>query len=189
MAGDAASGPDDGTVAGAADDASKSAGDASKSADEDDENSAADDTSWSGGETDEDDTAGDASESGDEQTPPSDDPFVPDEDAEAPDTDRRQVAVPPSLFRIVVVFSTLLSIVSVVAGFSLLNAAATVVRNPPASLFVSLVSLATGRSPAGLAPYHDAIALAVAIAGVAAIGVGVWVYAVGTRFRAADENA
>jgi len=131
----------------------------------------------------------DAAESSEGESPATDDPFVPGDDVDDPSTDRRQVSVPPSLFRVVVVFSTLLSIVSVVLGFSLLNAAATVVENPPASLFVGLASLLTGRAPAGLAPYYDAIALAVAIAGVVAIGAGVWVYAVGTRFRAADENA
>jgi hypothetical protein len=119
---------------------------------------------------------------------PEADAFVPDEEVDEPSTERRQVQVPASLFRVVVVFSTLLSVVSVVVGFSLLNAATTVLENPPASFFVGLVSLVTGRSSAALSPYHDVIALAVAIAGLAAIGVGVWVYAVGTRFRAADEN-
>jgi len=133
--------------------------------------------------------SGDDAAASDDDTTAGSGALVPDEDVDDPSTGRRQVQVPPSLFRVVVVFSTLLSVVSVVVGFSLLNAATTVVENPPASLFVGLVSLVTGRSSAALSPYHEAIALAVAIAGLAAIGVGVWVYAVGTRFRAADGNA
>lgn len=96
---------------------------------------------------------------------------------------RRSVEVPPELFRIVVVFSTLIAVASVILGFAALDAATRVVENPTGSPVVGLVRAATGLSAAGVEPYLTPIALAVGVLGLALVGGGVWVYAVGTRFR------
>lgn len=102
---------------------------------------------------------------------------------------RRTVETPPSLVKVVVIFSTLIAIATVLAGFLLLDAATRVVENPTASVFVGLVRAVTGLSTGDVEPYLTPIALAVGVAGLAAIGVGAWVYAMGTRFRTSDGNA
>ncbi len=74
----------------------------------------------------------------------------------------REVVVPMRLYKTVTVFGTLLAIVGVVGGFSLLDAATN-----------------RGRAPV------DEISLPVALAGLGLILAGALVYVYSTRFRAA----
>jgi hypothetical protein len=91
---------------------------------------------------------------------------------------RRDVVVPLRLYKTVTVFSTLLAVLAVVVGFTLLDAA---------TLRVSLVrGLVVGALAAvGLRPPADVLGAALAVAGLATIGVGAGVYTLGTRFRTA----
>jgi hypothetical protein len=91
---------------------------------------------------------------------------------------RRDVVVPLRLYKTVTVFSTLLAVLAVVIGFTLLDAA---------TLRVSLVrGLVVGAlSAVGLRPPADVLGAALAVAGLATIGLGAGVYTLGTRFRTA----
>ena len=95
---------------------------------------------------------------------------------------RREVEVPQSLYKVVTVFSTLLAVLFVVIGFSVLDMATTVLSNPPASLFVRLLTL-TGLSMETLVAYNSVVALVVALFGLALIAGGAGVYVYGSRFR------
>jgi hypothetical protein len=96
---------------------------------------------------------------------------------------RREVVVPESLYRVVTVFSTLLSVLFVVLGFVVLDAATTVLSNPPASPVVRLLALA-GPSVARLSTYSSTIAMTVGLLGLAFVVAGAGVYVYGSRFRA-----
>jgi len=94
----------------------------------------------------------------------------------------REVEVPDSLYRIVTVFSTLLAVVLVVLGFSVLDMATTVVSNPPASLVVGVLSLVVPMET--LVAARSAVALGVGLVGLALVAGGAGVYVYGSRFRA-----
>lgn len=96
------------------------------------------------------------------------------------DGDRRTVAVPQPLFRVVVVFSTVLSILTILVGFVLLDAAIRIYENPGGSLVVAVAETLVGTAD----PYVTTLALVVALLGAAFVGLGIWTYAIGTRFRA-----
>ena len=113
-------------------------------------------------------------------------PTPPDEEAAGPTVDaggRREVEVPQSLYKIVTVFSTLLAVLFVVLGFSVLDRATTVLSNPPASIFVQLLAL-LGIPMGTLTAYRSGIALVVALVGLALVAAGAAVYVYGSRFRA-----
>ncbi|MFC4988172.1 MULTISPECIES: DUF7315 family membrane protein [Saliphagus] len=76
--------------------------------------------------------------------------------------DRHDVVVPLRLYKTVTVFSTLIAIVSILAGFALLDAA-------------------TNRAQADIGE----IGVGLSIVGVALIATGALTYAFSTRFRAA----
>jgi len=103
---------------------------------------------------------------------------MPDESPADPEAGAggRDVVVPLRLYKTVVVFSTLIAVVSVVLGFTLLDAA---------TLRVSLVrSLVVGAlSAVGLVPAEGVLSAALAAAGLAIIALGAGVYTLGTRFR------
>jgi hypothetical protein len=86
--------------------------------------------------------------------------------------------VPLRLYKTVVVFSTLIAVVSVVVGFTLLDAA---------TLRVSIVrALVVGAlSAVGLTPSEGALSAALAALGLGIIAGGAGVYTLGTRFRTA----
>jgi len=88
----------------------------------------------------------------------------------------REVAVPMPLYKTIVVFSTLIAIVSFVGGFLLIDAA---------TLQVSLVrTLVLGAlAAAGLQPDTGLVTGAFAVAGLSLIAFGAAVYVLGTRFR------
>lgn len=90
---------------------------------------------------------------------------------------RREVVVPMRLYKTVTVFSTLIAVVAVVFGFTLLDAA---------TLEVSLLRGAVVGSLAavGVTPASDVLSAALAVLGLATIGLGAVVYTLGTRFRA-----
>lgn len=96
---------------------------------------------------------------------------------------RREVVVPEHVYRVVTVFSTLLAIVGVVAGFAVLDAATTLVENPPGSLVVQVLA-ALGVPMATLTANRSLLALGVGLAGLALVAGGAAVYVYGTRFRA-----
>lgn len=96
---------------------------------------------------------------------------------------RREVELPRSLYKIVTVFSTLLSVLFVVLGFVVLDAATTVLSNPPASVVVELLALA-GPSVETLSTYSSTIAIVVGLLGLALVVAGAGVYVYGSRFRA-----
>ncbi|MFB6169102.1 MAG: hypothetical protein ABEJ43_09685 [Haloferacaceae archaeon] len=93
-------------------------------------------------------------------------------------TGGRDVVVPLRLYKTVVVFSTLIAVVSVVLGFTLLDAA---------TLQVSVVrALVVGLlSTVGVVPGEGALSAALAALGLGVIAFGAGVYTVGTRFRTA----
>jgi hypothetical protein len=93
-------------------------------------------------------------------------------------TGGRDVVVPLRLYKTVVVFSTLIAVVSVVLGFTLLDAA---------TLRVSFVrALIVGvLSTVGVVPSEGALSAALAALGLSVIALGAGVYTVGTRFRTA----
>jgi hypothetical protein len=88
----------------------------------------------------------------------------------------RDVVVPLRLYKTVVVFSTLIAVVSVVLGFTLLDAA---------TLQVSLVrGLVVGAlSAVGAAPAAGTLSAVLAATGLSVIALGAGVYTLGTRFR------
>lgn len=96
---------------------------------------------------------------------------------------RRAVEVPPSLYKVVTVFSTLLAVLFVVAGFGVLDMATTVVANPPASLILQLLAL-VGLPMQTLTAHRSTLALAVGLLGLALVVAGAGVYVYGSRFRA-----
>lgn len=96
---------------------------------------------------------------------------------------RREVEVPQSLYRVVTVFSTLLSVLFVVLGFVVLDAATTVSSNPPGSVVVRLLSI-LGPSVETLSTYSSTIAVVVGLLGLALVVAGAGVYVYGSRFRA-----
>ena len=93
-------------------------------------------------------------------------------------TGGRDVVVPLRLYKTVVVFSTLIAVVSVVVGFTLLDAA---------TLRVSVVRALVVRalSAVGLVPSEGALSAVLAALGLAIIAGGAGVYTLGTRFRTA----
>ena len=101
-----------------------------------------------------------------------------DPDPDTGPTGGRDVVVPLRLYKTVVVFSTLIAVVSVVLGFTLLDAA---------TLRVSFVrALIVGvLSAVGLVPSEGALSAALAALGLSIIALGAGVYTVGTRFRTA----
>lgn len=88
----------------------------------------------------------------------------------------RDIIVPLRLYKTVVVFSTLIAIVSVVLGFTLIDAA---------TLQVSVVrALVVGAlSVVGAAPSDGVLSAVLAALGLSVIAGGAWVYTLGTRFR------
>lgn len=96
---------------------------------------------------------------------------------------RREVVVPIRLYKTVTVFSTLLAIVCVVAGFWFLTAAGAVIENPTGSLFVALIQMLGGLTVSQLEPYVPVIALLLGLTGLALVAGGGWVFAMGSRFR------
>ncbi len=105
-------------------------------------------------------------------------PVDADPDPESTGAGGRDVVVPLRLYKTIVVFSTLIAVVSVVLGFTLLDAA---------TLQVSLVrGLVVGvLSAVGLVPAEGALSATLAAAGLATIALGAGVYTLGTRFRTA----
>jgi hypothetical protein len=104
-----------------------------------------------------------------------------DDAGESPATGRRgrrDVVVPLRLYKTVTVFSTLLAVLAVVAGFTFLDAA---------TLRVSLVrGIVVGvLSAVGLRPPPDVLGALLAVTGLVTIGLGAGVYTLGTRFRTA----
>ncbi|MEF8830698.1 MAG: hypothetical protein V5A23_04085 [Halobacteriales archaeon] len=93
---------------------------------------------------------------------------------------RRTVTVPQPLFRVVVVFSTVLSILTILLGFVLLDTAIRIYENPDGSIVVAAAKTLVGT----VDPHVPTLALAVALLGAAFVGGGIWTYAIGTRFRA-----
>lgn len=96
---------------------------------------------------------------------------------------RREVVVPNRLYKTVTVFSTLLAIVCVVAGFWFLTAAGAVIENPTGSLFVALIQMLGGLTVSQIEPYVPVIALMLGLTGLALVAGGGWVFAMGSRFR------
>ena len=99
-----------------------------------------------------------------------------DVDPDTGPTGGRDVVVPLRLYKTVVVFSTLIAVVSVVVGFTLLDAA---------TLRVSVVrALVVGAlSAVGAVPSDGALSAALAALGLSIIALGAGVYTLGTRFR------
>lgn len=96
---------------------------------------------------------------------------------------RREVEVPRSLYKVVTVFSTLIAVLCVVFGFVALDAATTVLSNPPGSIVIRLLALA-GPSVETLSAHSSTIAVLVGLLGLALVVVGAGVYVYGSRFRA-----
>jgi hypothetical protein len=95
---------------------------------------------------------------------------------------RREVEVPQSLYKVVTVFSTLLSVLFVVVGFGVMDSATTVVSNPPAALVVQVLSVVVPMDV--LVANRSALALVVGLAGLGLVAGGAGVYVYGSRFRA-----
>ncbi|MFB6301749.1 MAG: hypothetical protein ABEH78_02635 [Haloferacaceae archaeon] len=90
---------------------------------------------------------------------------------------RREVIVPMRLYKTVTVFSTLVAVVAVVLGFTLLDAATlevSVLRGVVVGVLAAL----------GVRPAPDLLSAALAVLGLVTIGGGAGVYILGTRFRA-----
>jgi len=113
-------------------------------------------------------------ESGEPQTTPE----PPAEETDTGPTGGRDVVVPLRLYKTVVVFSTLIAVVSVVLGFSLLDAATLRV-----SVVRSLVVAAL--SAVGVVPGEGVLSTVLAALGLSVIAFGAGVYTIGTRFRTA----
>ena len=92
---------------------------------------------------------------------------------------RREVEVPLRLYKTVTVFSTLIAIVAVVAGFLLLGAATI----GTGLLYRTIVSLLSVLS---LTPPEGVLSALFAIAGLLCIAGGAVVYVLGTRFKAPE---
>jgi hypothetical protein len=90
---------------------------------------------------------------------------------------RRDIEVPMRLYKTVTVFSTLIAVVTVVAGFLLLDAA---------TLQVSFLRalIAGALRAVGLAVPTGVLSSVLAVAGLVVIGFGAGVYTLATRFRA-----
>lgn len=123
--------------------------------------------------------AGDATGAGtdSETVPEPGDGSEVDAGAAADGAGRREVVVPMRLYKTVTVLSTLVAVVAVVFGFTLLDAA---------TLEVSLLrEVVVGALAAvGVEPAPDVLGAALAVLGLATIGFGAGVYTLGTRFRA-----
>lgn len=92
----------------------------------------------------------------------------------------RDVVVPMPLYKTVTVFSTLLAVAGVVAGFVLLDAS--VMRGGVVRVVVNAVlSLGGLRVQPGV---WNTIEPAFAVLGLGSIGLGAVVYVLGSRFRA-----
>lgn len=109
-----------------------------------------------------------------DETPEAREP--PTEETDTGPTGGRDVVVPLRLYKTVVVFSTLIAVVSVVIGFSLLDAA---------TLRVSVVRalIVAALSTVGVVPAEGVLSTALAALGLSIIALGAGVYTIGTRFR------
>ena len=90
---------------------------------------------------------------------------------------RRDVEVPMRLYKTITVFSTLIAVVTVVAGFFLLDAATLQVS----FLRAIIASLLRG---VGFAVSTGVLSTVLAVAGLSVIAFGAGVYTLSTRFRA-----
>jgi hypothetical protein len=90
---------------------------------------------------------------------------------------RRDVEVPMRLYKTITVFSTLIAVVTVVAGFFLLDAATLQVSFLRA-LIAGLLGAVGFSVPTGL------LSTALAVVGLLVIAFGAGVYTLATRFRA-----
>ena len=90
---------------------------------------------------------------------------------------RRDVEVPMRLYKTITVFSTLIAVFTVVAGFFLLDAATLQV-----SLLRTLIAAALGG--VGLNVSTGVLSTVLAVVGLLVIAFGAGVYTVSTRFRA-----
>ena len=88
----------------------------------------------------------------------------------------RDIDVPIRLYKTVTVFSTLIAVVFVILGFSLLDAA-TLQVSVLRSLFVAALGAL------GVRPPGDVLTGVLAAFGLLSIGFGAGVYVLGTRFR------
>jgi hypothetical protein len=111
------------------------------------------------------------------ERPQSDDPSTGQVEPDEGSREGRDVVVPMRLYKTITVFSTLIAVVGVVVGFALLDAA---------TIRLSLLRrLATGVLRAiGVTPPQTVVSAVFALAGLASIGFGAFVYVLGTRFRA-----
>lgn len=116
---------------------------------------------------------GDAGADSTGRTPSDAEPASPSTD----DAGRREVELPLRLYKTVTVFSTLIAVVSVVAGFLMLDASTlggSLLRRAVQSFVAAL----------GLTIADGTLSALFAIAGLLTISFGAAVYIVGTRFRA-----
>jgi hypothetical protein len=90
---------------------------------------------------------------------------------------RRDVEVPMRLYKTITVFSTLIAVVTVVAGFLFLDAATLQVS------FLRTV-IAGALDAVGLSVPTGALSTLLAVVGLVVIGFGAGVYTLATRFRA-----
>jgi hypothetical protein len=90
---------------------------------------------------------------------------------------RRDIEVPMRLYKTITVFSTLIAVVTVVAGFLLLDAATLQV-----SFLRAIIAGALGA--VGLSVSTGLLSTVLAVVGLLVIGVGAGVYTIATRFRA-----
>jgi len=90
---------------------------------------------------------------------------------------RRDIEVPMRLYKTITVFSTLIAVVTVVAGFFLLDAA---------TLQVSFLRaiIAGGLGAVGLSVPTGVLSTVLAVCGLLVIAFGAAVYTIATRFRA-----
>jgi uncharacterized membrane protein len=90
---------------------------------------------------------------------------------------RRDIEVPMRLYKTITVFSTLIAVVTVVAGFLLLDAA---------TLQVSFLRaiIAGGLGAVGLSVPTGVLSTVLAVCGLLVIAFGAAVYTIATRFRA-----
>ena len=90
---------------------------------------------------------------------------------------RRDIEVPMRLYKTITVFSTLIAVVTVVAGFFLLDAA---------TLQVSFLRaiIAGGLGAVGLSVPTGVLSTVLAVCGLFVIAFGAGVYTIATRFRA-----
>jgi hypothetical protein len=90
---------------------------------------------------------------------------------------RRDIEVPMRLYKTITVFSTLIAVVTVVAGFFLIDAA---------TLQVSFLRaiIAGGLGAVGLSVPTGVLSTVLAVCGLLVIAFGAAVYTIATRFRA-----